>query len=76
VAAEGGEVGAGAERPPRAGDDHRVHAGIGFGPLNGGPKLRRHRGCDRVAAVGIIDGYQRHPIGDGEQYELGICHRG
>lgn len=67
---ERAEVGAGAEGLAGAGDDQRVHAGVGLGLLDRGAQLRRHRVGDRVAPVGIVDGDQRDAVGDGVKHQL------
>ncbi len=65
--AQRAEIGSGAERFTRTGDDDGVHVGVGLGPFHGGAQLRRHLTGDRVAPIGIVDGDQRDMIVDTEQ---------
>ena len=60
------QVGTGAERLTRTGDDHGVHIRVGFGPLHGGAQLRRHLAGDSVASFGVVDRNQRDMISDAE----------
>ena len=57
--AEVAEVGAGAERGRRAGDDDRADAVVGLERVEGGDDLVDHRRGERVAALGVVEGRRR-----------------
>ena len=53
--ATGGEVRPGTERPPRPGDDHRLHGVVLVGPVEGVDQLGEHLGRERIELVGSIE---------------------
>ena len=48
------EVGAGAERPPGAGHDHRPHGVVGVGLVEGVEQLLEHRAGEGVELLGPV----------------------
>ena len=54
--AEVAEVGAGAERGRRAGDDDGADVGVGFEPVEGGDDLVDQLEGQGVAALGVVEG--------------------
>ena len=63
-AGAGGQVGAGAERAPGAGDDDRAHVVVGVGLAEGRDQLVAHQARERVQLVGPVQGDRGDTIGD------------
>ena len=62
VALEAAEVAAGAERLPRAGQDHGAHVTVVGGVLERHAQRGREFAVDRVAAVGAVEREQQHAV--------------
>src|SRR6185503_20727476 len=58
------EVGARAERPTGAGDDHRAHAVVAVRRIEGLDQLADHRGVDGVEPVGPVQCDRGHAVSD------------
>ena len=54
-------VGAGAERPARAGDDDRPHVRVGLGPVEQRVELGRQAAAPPVHPLGPVERQHRHP---------------
>jgi len=63
------EVGARTECGCRAGDHDGSDRGVGLDAVHGSDDLGDHRGRERVALAGVVQGDRGHAVGDIKKYE-------
>jgi hypothetical protein len=57
------QVCSGAERAPRAGDDHGAHGVVGVGAVEGVDQLVHHRGREGIELVGTVERERQDAVG-------------